>query len=334
MAHIYVTTNGTKIGVEGGRLVIQHKDELIRSVPKETVESITVFGNALLTTNCLQFCLMNGISVSFFSSKGKYFGRLESTSHKKSDVTEAQIDMFRDEKYSLDMCRKIVSAKIRNQEVILRRYTKSMNPKLERNIALMKSYRDSIEKSENVEQIMGYEGISARTYFNYLSMIIEPEFAFKGRNRRPPKDPFNSLLSLGYTLLMYELYPKLESEGLLPYYSVLHKTYSNHPALVTDMMEEWRSVIVDATVMSMIQGHEIHAEHFYHDEESNAVFLTREGMTKFLKKFEKTMTRKTRYLVYDNTERTMRNALHEQCRRLRLSVMNGKSEEYTPVIIR
>ncbi len=334
MSHIFVTKHGNVIGIKQGRFIITQKDGVERSIPRETVESITIFGNSNMTTPCIQFCLTKGIPVSFFSGKGHYFGRLESTSHNKSDVTALQIKRFEDKNFAADLCRKIVSAKIRNQEVIIRRYIREMTNELERSLSLMKRYRQLAETNTNLETIMGYEGIAARIYFSCLSEIIEPEFAFKGRSRRPPKDPFNSLLSLGYTLLLHEIYPKLENEGLSPYYAILHKGYANHPALASDMMEEWRSVIVDSTALSMIQGHELHGEHFYEDEETGAVLLTREGMNKFLKKYEKTMNRNCGYLAYDTNTRTMRKALQEQCYRMRLSVMNDNSVEYTPVIIR
>ena len=202
MAHIYVTTSETKVGIEGGRLTIKNRDETIRTVPKQIVESITVFGNAVLSTQCIQFCLTNGISVSFFSGKGKYFGRLESTAHHKVEILEQQIDVFRDNQFCLELCKRIISAKIRNQEVVLRRYAKEHTVKLEMLIKDMKIYRDKVEIADGVERLLGYEGMAARTYFEALSEIIEPDFKFNGRSRRPPRDPFNSMLSLGYTLLM------------------------------------------------------------------------------------------------------------------------------------
>ena len=126
-----------------------------RSVPKQTVESITVFGNAVLSTQCIQICLINGISVSFFSGKGKYFGRLESTVHHKVEVLEQQIDIFRDSQFSLELCKRIVSAKIRNQEVVLRRYTKEQTIKLDMLIKDMKIYRDKVEHSNGTEHFVG-----------------------------------------------------------------------------------------------------------------------------------------------------------------------------------
>ncbi|WP_314011760.1 CRISPR-associated endonuclease Cas1 [Mogibacterium diversum] len=334
MAHIYVTTSETKVGIEGGRLTIKNRDETIRTVPKQTVESITVFGNAVLSTQCIQFCLTNGISVSFFSGKGKYFGRLESTAHHKVEILEQQIDAFRDNQFCLELCKRIISAKIRNQEVVLRRYAKDHTVKLEMLIKDMKIYRDKVEIADGVERLLGYEGMAARTYFEALSEIIELDFKFNGRSRRPPRDPFNSMLSLGYTLLMYEIYPKVENEGMSPYYAVLHKNYANHPALISDLMEEWRSVIVDSTVLSLVQGHEITSEHFEYADDSQGVFLTKEGLSKFINKFEKTMNRTSRYLLYDQAERTMRKSIQEQCRRMRIAIANEDVNEYAPVIIR
>ena len=119
-----------------------------------------------------------------------------------------------------------------------------------------------------------------------------------------------------------------------PYYAVLHKNYANHPALVSDLMEEWRSVIVDSTVLSLVQGHEIKSEHFEYADHSEGVFLTKEGLSKFINKFEKTMNRTSRYLPYDQAERTMRKSIQEQCCRMRIAIANEDVNEYAPVIIR
>lgn len=334
MSHIYVTSSSVQIGIEGGRIIIKNKDGIIRSIPRETVESISIFGRTGLSTAAIQFLLEKGLPVNFFSSKGKYFGRLESMNKGKEKIIKQQISVFENEEYSIELSRKIVSCKIRNQEVVLRRYIKTMSPELQRNIDLMKFYRGKAETGSFVEQIIGYEGIAAKIYFDSLSMIIEPSFAFKGRSKRPPKDEFNSLLSMGYTLLLYEIYSMIQNEGMHPFYGIMHKSYSDNPALASDLMEEWRSIIVDSTVLSMIQGHEVSVDDFYREEGEEGVFIQNEALNKFINKFEKKLNSSCSYLVYDDRNRTMREALQEQCRKLRESIISNKQEVYVPVIIR
>lgn len=114
---------------------------------------------------------------------------------------------------------------------------------------------------------MGCEGNAAKNYFAALPKLVQPEFRFSGRTKQPPKDAFNSMLSLGYTMLLYEIYSEIENRGLTPYIGFLHSDRDGHPALASDLMEEWRSVIVDSAVLSLVQGGEIHISQFTEDEE-------------------------------------------------------------------
>lgn len=334
MSHVYVMNNGSIIGIDGGKLKITQKDELIRTVPKETVESISVFGNSSLTTPCLQYLMETGIPVSFFSERGKYYGRIESTSHQNVEVLKKQFEVFDDENFMLKMGRKLVIAKIHNQMILLKRYTGNVERNFDNSIAIMSTYKKKAYYAESVEQLMGFEGIAARNYFDTLSQIIHPDFAFRGRTRRPPTDKFNSMLSLGYTLLIYEIYGQLQSVGLSPYYSVLHKSYNHHPALASDLMEEWRAVIVDSTVLSMIQGNEIHLEDFREPDENGGVFLTNSGMNKFIKKFERKMNTTAKYLKYDTASYSFRQALRIQCGKMKEAVIKNDADIYCPIEIK
>ena len=334
MSHIYVTSSGATVGIKGGRIIVSNKDGSIHSIPKETVESISIFGNSHLSTPCIQFVLQSGISVSYFSGKGRYFGRLESTMTHKNDAIKYQLKALENEKFVLDISKKIIMAKIKNQEVLLRRYIKNFNSDRERDIDLMNAFIKKCKDATSLETLLGYEGVAAKLYFDCISKFIHPDFKFKGRNKRPPKDPFNSLISLGYTLLIYEIYAKIESEGLIPYYGMIHKHYSGNPALASDLIEEWRSVIVDSVVLSMIQGNELDIEQFTFDEESKGVFLSKEAMNKFIKKFERKMSSNSKYLKYNNKEYSFRGAVNEQCRRIKESFTYEDESLYIPVVIR
>ena len=167
-----------------------------------------------------------------------------------------------------------------------------------------------------------------------LSKIIKPEFKFYGRNRRPPKDPFNSLLSFGYTLLLYEIIAKLESCGLNPYCGILHKERDNSPALASDLMEEWRAVLVDSIVMKMIQGNEVNYDDFESDCDSNGIYIRNDALKKFIKQFESKLTSKTKYLEYDNNSCSFREAISIQCYKVVEAIKLSDSEVYKAIIIR
>lgn len=185
-------------------------------------------------------------------------------------------------------------------------------------------------KSDN--ELIGYEGVAAKSYFAVLSKIINPEFSFNGRNRMPPRDPFNSMISLGYTLLMYEIYGEIENKALTPYCGFLHKDHERHPTLASDLMEEWRAVIVDSVVMSLVQGNEINQEHFIKDEETGAVYLTTTGIRIFIKKYEAKLRSENKYL--DGISMSYRRCLWYQVNKLVNAIEENNAELYNPVTIR
>ena len=334
MSHVYITNNGSVLGIDGGRFVIKQKDNLMTSIPKETVESISVFGNSSITTRCMQELLAGNIPVCFFSSRGRYFGRLESTDGSKITQMKKQFAVFEDEEYTLELARKIAMAKISNQITVLRRYMGDKKELFNRQIDVMKQLKVKASNGMTNPEIMGYEGNAARLYFEVLSNVIRSEFKFYGRNRRPPKDPFNSLISLGYTLLLYEIVSKLQVQGLNPYLGFLHKPRDGSPSLASDMMEEWRAVIVDSIVMSMIQGNEISFDDFDCDDDNVGVYIHNDAMKKFIDKFEKKLTGKMKYLTYDNNEYTFREAMSIQCHKLAESINANDAGVYMSVMIR
>lgn len=334
MSFVYVVEDGSKIGIDGGVITIIHKDNEIVKIPKETVEGISIFGNAQMSTQCTKFCLEKGIRVSFFSKVGTYFGCLMSTGHINIKRLKRQIFLSENREFCLELSKKIVEAKINNQLVVVRRYLRTAMVKEDEGLFQIGNARKKVQEAESIEQIMGYEGIASKYYFKIISSLVEEAFQFSGRNRRPPKDPFNSMLSLGYTLVMYELYGEIENRGLNPFAGFLHQDRERHPTLASDLMEEWRPVLVDAVVLSLVQGHEIQPEQFYYDEESGACFLTREGMKIFLRKLENKLHSEVKYLGYLVERTSFRRAIWHQVGLLIRAIENEDVNEYIPLRIR
>ena len=171
-------------------------------------------------------------------------------------------------------------------------------------------------------------------YFAGLSRCVDEPFSFQGRNRRPPKDPFNSLLSLGYSILMNEVYMEIEARGLNPYFGFMHRDAEKHPTLVSDLMEEWRAVIVDAVVMSMINGHEISPDEFEADEEDGGCYLVKTSLGKFLSKLESKFLTESRYLSYVDYSVSFRRAISLQVGQLIKAIREEKADLYQPVLLR
>ncbi|MGN0241162.1 MAG: CRISPR-associated endonuclease Cas1 [Candidatus Weimeria sp.] len=334
MPILYVEENNAHIGLDGHRAVVDCEDGLKRYVPLETLDGITILGKPQLTTQFMEFCLRNGINIAFFSKNGKYFGRLASTGHVKAPLQRKQAALYEND-FAIELSRKIIEAKIHNQMVLLRRYAGSKGIDCEDEIAMLRICSKKAMEAQAISEIIGFEGQGAKAYFKGLSLCVDPAFAFNGRNRQPPRDPFNSMLSLGYSIMMNEVYGEIEHRGMNPYFGFLHRDAEHHPTLASDMMEEWRAVIVDALVMSLINGHEVEPDGFeYGDEEQPGCFLKRETLKIFLQKLEKKMQTMVGYLDYVDYKVSFRRAISLQMQTLSTAIESGYVDAYHPVRIR
>ena len=334
MSYLYVSEQGASIGLAENRVQVRYKDGLLKSLPIEPLEVIAVFGNIQISTQCMTECLKWGIDILFYSLNGAYYGRFISTSHVNVQRQRKQAEISLDEEFKLGFSKRIIDAKIRNQVVILRRYARTRGVEINRPVVEMQNMHKKVLTAESIEQVMGYEGTAAKTYFRVLGTLIEPEFRFTGRSRRPPLDPFNSMISLGYSIMMNELYGKIEGKGLNPYFGLMHKDREKHPTLASDLIEEWRAVLIDSTALSMLNGHELLEDDFYSGVDQPGVFLERDGFRKYIKKLESKFRSENKYLSYVDYSVSFRKALDLQIGRLVKAIETGNPEEYIPIVIR
>lgn len=335
MSYLYVNTQGAVISVRANHCQVKYKLKLLKSIPLETLEAIEIFGNVQITTQCINECLRRNIPISFYSMYGNYYGRMSSVNHSNAERQRAQAALYGDFEFRLAFAKKIIDAKINNQIVILRRYNRfSGETDIDDKIKEIQYINSKIEGSETIEQIMGYEGTVAKMYFRLLGQLVEPEFYFNKRTKRPAKDAFNSMLSLGYSILMDEIFGKIEARGINPYFGFMHSDQPHHPTLVSDLMEEWRAVIIDSVVMSLINGHEIDIDGFNTDKCSGAVYLNKDTFKKYIAKIEKKFRTMNRYLTYIDYPVTFRNAMDLQVNQLIKTIETGNVSFYEPIRIR
>lgn len=330
---LYINEDGAVVSTEANQCVVTYKDGMRKLVPMESLEGVTIMGRSQITTQCMEHFLKNGVPVCYFSKGGTYFGRLQSTGHVNTARQRKQCELY-DTEFAVRLAQKILKAKIRNQSVLLRRYEKSKNLELREEQKMLRICKEKIDGCTRVEEMIGFEGQAAKYYFRGLSQCIEKEFYFEGRNRRPPQDPFNSMLSLGYSILMNEVYCKIEMKGLNPYFGFIHRDAEKHPTLASDMMEEWRAVVVDATVMSLINGHEIHIDKFNFSEDDGACYLSKEALKIFLNKLERKFQTDIRYLPELTYPVSFRRAILLQMNKLAKAIEKEDAEEYEPIQIR
>lgn len=299
MSFLYVCEPDTRVRIKDGRITAEQKDGMEVSIPLELLEGVVLMGSAQMTAACSVELLEKGIPVTFLSRSGFFYGRLESTRHVNILRQRKQFRAGDDEEFCFKFTCMIVAAKMHNQAVILRRYNRHVNsPAVDECISRMQLLEENIARAGSIAQVMGFEGAASKHYFKALSLMVDRRFAFSGRNRMPPLDPFNSLLSLGYTLLLYETYTAVVNKGLHPYAGLMHRDRQGHPALASDLMEEWRPVIVDSLVMSIVQGGILAPGDFYKDEASGAVLLKNDALRKFIKHFEQKIRSEANYLSY------------------------------------
>lgn len=332
MSYLYVCEQGAVIGYEGCRFQVKYKDDMLRSIPAETLEMIQIFGRAQLTTQCVEECLKRGISVVFYSAHGSYFGRLISTNH--VNVARQRMQSALTDDFKLEFSKNIIQAKIQNQVVILRRYERYRAYDAAQEIEQMLRLCRKVPQCGTIEEIMGYEGAAARSYFSALGNLIDPAFHFERRTRRPPLDPFNSMISLGYSVILNEIYGKLEGKGLNPYFGALHQDHEKHPTLASDLMEEWRPVLVDSLALSLLNGHEIAAEEFYQEDSKPGVYLTKQGFKTYISKLEEKFHATSKYISYVDYDVSFRRAMDLQIQQFCHAIESGDPSLYTPVRIR
>ena len=332
MCFVYVVRHGATLGINGGLLTIKYPGAPSEEIPKGLVEGISIFAKVVMTSSFSNYCMSNGIKVGFFSKDGVYKGCLSGIDCSGADKIRKQVILSTEEAFQLDFAKRVVGSKINNQVVVAKRYSS----KLERTSGLIEKLRyirkNKVEQCSTVAQILGYEGVASRYYFNCLSQAVGEDFRFHSRTRRPAKDPFNVMLNIGYSVLSKEIYGELVNRNINPYIGFIHKDKPGHAALVSDLIEEWRPVIVDSTVMNMISRHEVDIDDFL--IENGKCTITDNALKIYLSKLENKMQTKSKYLKYIDKEVSFREAIWHQADRLSRTIDRGNVALYQPINVR
>jgi CRISPR-associated protein Cas1 len=293
MSTLYLVQQGTTLRKEQERFVLQapkgQKTET--EIPIREAERILVFGNIQLTTAAISTCLEMQIPVIFLTQSGEYKGHLWSAESADLVIQTAQFQRQQDESFKLAIAREIVCGKLRNSKQLLARLNyKRQLPEVVTAIDRLNQAIESVNLPENtatLEQIRGYEGAGAAQYFAALGkLFVNPGFTLTERAFHPPTDPMNSLLSFGYTLLYNNVFSLLLAEGLMPYLGNLHGAERPKAYLAFDLMEEFRSPIVDTMVIRIVNQKVLKPTDFSWPTETGGVYLTEPARRIFLKWFE------------------------------------------------
>lgn len=335
---LYLQEQGSILRKDGERFSIEKGEQQLNEVIVRRIEQILVFGNIALTTPAMQYCMRNKIPVTFLSQHGSYFGRLEATTADNSAAERFQYLRSLDEPFSLEIARNIVAVKIHNSRTLIRKrrataweHNGELKERFDHHLNALNTLADRAQACESIESLRGFEGKAAALYFELFGLLFKKELPFYTdkfrRVRRPPTDPVNSLLSFGYSLLHANMFSLVRMKGMNPYIGFLHAEDKGNPALVNDLVEEFRT-IVDSLVLYSLNKGILRKKDFYYHEQRGGCFLSNEGRKTFLSVFERRMWENA---VDHKTGKAMNIRRHMEWQVHKLKdVLEDKSTEYSP----
>lgn len=320
---LVVQKPGAVVGVRGNRFTVSFKSETMHKMPVEQVRAIYIYGAVQLTAAAAQYCLANYVDVSFFAPSGRFLGLLRGLPASGIDARMGQYRAFQNTEIRLLLAREFIRAKIHNQRVMIMR-----NGEPERSVLNeLERLRDRCIDTTTIEELMGVEGRAASLYFNAFSGMLRNDlgFSFEKRNRRPPRDPVNAMLSLAYSVLTKELTGICHAVGLDPFVGFLHAPRYGRPALALDLMEEFRPLIADSVVISLLNRLELKKSDFVFS--SNGVYLDESGRRSFWEAYSRRMDTEIKHPVF-NYRMAYRRMMEVQCRQI-WRFLRGEANTYT-----
>ena len=283
---LYVTTPEAYLSKDGLNVVVSVRQQEVFRIPAINIEGIVTFGYMGASPGLMKLCSDSGISLTFLSPNGRFVSRVQGATHGNVLLRKAQYALSDDEGWSLHVAQLMIAAKIQNYRNILRRYLRDYGDcqEVDDAVRVLDANKRYALHAEDKTKLMGFEGIASNAYFEVLPKLIlnqKEYFPFNGRNRRPPKDAVNAMLSLAYTLIANDCAAALETVGLDPYVGFLHALRPGRTSLALDMMEEFRAYLGDRFVLSLINKRQITPKDFLHQGD-NGVVMTDKGRKSFL----------------------------------------------------
>ena len=281
---LYVTTEGARIHKDGETITVEIDKRVVKRSPAHLLGQIVLFGETSASPDAMHFAAASGISVAWIGYSGKLMARMEGPQSGNVLLRRAQHRNTADPLAALPVARAIVAAKIANQRTVLRRHLRdySARDNLEPVDLMQRRLADAARraiKAPDLETLRGQEGEAGHAYWSVFDKLVltqDPMFVFTGRNRRPPRDPVNAVLSFLYALLALDTRAACEAHGLDPQMGFLHRDRPGRMSLALDLMEELRAPLADRVALSLINRRQLALRDF-DMQETGAVLLADEG---------------------------------------------------------
>lgn len=292
---LYVTTPESYLSKDGNNVVITVQGKEIFRIPITNIESINTFCYPGVSPGVMKLCVSNNVALSFFSPHGRFISRIQGPVNGNVLLRVRQYSILNDDMEKLRIASRFIYGKLFNSRVILRRYVRDYPDRqatahVNHSAEMLRRSAIRTLNLPEIDTLRGIEGVGAAEYFNafpHLILNADPKFTFRNRNRRPPTDPVNAMLSMGYSLLANDCASALEGVGLDPAVGFLHTLRPGRNSLALDLMEEMRAYIVDRLVISLINTRQVNVSDFkihtsISDQTQAPVVFTDNGLKKFL----------------------------------------------------
>ena len=324
---LVVQSQRARISKLGDTLKIADEEQGDITARLADVSDVALFGNVSITTPALNALMERDIPVTFHSFGGWFRGVAHGIGHRNVDVRTAQYRSSFDDGFCLRFARDLVAAKVVNQRTLVRRNWRGEQDSRKLVLDHLNASRRTASAATSLAELLGVEGDAAATYFRaFNNLLARPEedeaegdegglgmFQFEARNRRPPRDPVNAMLSLAYAMLTRHLTVALASVGLDPYRGFFHTPRYGRPSLALDIMEPFRPIIADSVVLSVVNNGEISPTDFVTSVAGTA--LTTAGRKRFIAAFERRLSQETTHVLF-GYRLSMRRLLLVQARLL------------------
>jgi CRISPR-associated protein Cas1 len=319
---LVVQTPGAMVGVRNGEVTVSDRNGELARLPFEQVSAVYVYGAVQVTAQASQTFLERGTDVAYFSPAGRFLGLLRGLPASGVDARLGQYRLFGEPGLRLKLASEVVRAKIHNQRVLLMRNGEAP----ERAAKVMADLRDKAGRTGDMQELLGIEGAAAALYFEHFRSMLSGQwgFDFNQRNRRPPRDPVNSLLSMGYSMLAKELTGVCHAVGLDPFLGFFHQPRYGRPALALDLMEDFRPLIADSVAISLLNRNELQASDFI--SSASGTFLNEQGRRAFWEAYFRRLDTEVTHPVFEY-KMSYRRMLEVQARQL-WRFVRGEAEAY------
>lgn len=306
---LYVTTEGAWLRKDGANIVMEVEGQERARLPVHMLEGLVCFGRVLVSPPLMGFCTEQGIRISFLSPNGRFLARVEGPVSGNVLLRREQYRRSDDDERCGLIVRGVLVGKVHNQRAVLSRALRDYGDKLDapESEALNRAQqrlgriaRDLLHE-KRVDYLRGLEGEAAQTYFNVFNVLVRnnsPLFRFSGRNRRPPRDAVNALLSFLYTLLIHDCRSALETVGLDPAVGFLHRDRPGRPSLALDIAEEFRPLLGDRLALSMINRRQV-GERDFIQMDNGAVLLSEASRKTVLTAYQERKREEVRHVFLD-----------------------------------